>query len=223
VIRVRERPPLYLLDENCHFPDPRQIGQEDLVAVGGDFSAVRLIEAYRKGIFPWFIEEELIYWFSPNPRMVLFPGHLNISKSLSKTIKKKRFDVTMNRDFAGVIGKCASTRRKGVHEGSWITQEFIEGFTRLHEMGIAYSFESYAGGELVGGLYGLRLGDAFFGESMFSEVSDASKVALCSLDRFCQEESIHFIDCQVATAHLVRMGAVEVSREVFYEMVQKAV
>jgi len=223
VIRVRERPPLYLLDESCHFPDPRRIGYEDLVAVGGDFSVTRLIEAYKQGIFPWFIEEELIYWFSPNPRMILYPGHLKISKSLARTIKKGHFDVRINHDFPAVIRKCASVKRKGNQDGTWITQEFIEGFTRLHELGIAHSFECYFEEQLVGGLYGLRIGHAFFGESMFSEMSDASKVALSRLDRFCLDESICFIDCQVATAHLERMGAVEVSREEFYDMVQEAV
>lgn len=223
MIRVREHPPLYLLDEHHHFPDPREIGREELVAVGGDFSPKRLIKAYKKGIFPWFIEEGLIYWFSPNPRMILIPGTLKISKSLAKTIKKERFTFRINSDFSGVIRKCATAKRKGTQDGTWISPEFIEGFSRLHEKGIGYSFECYFEGRLVGGLYGVLLGNAFFGESMFSEMSDASKVALYHLDRFCQQRGIHFIDCQVATRHLESMGAIEISRDEFYEKVKGAV
>lgn len=223
MIQVRVNPPLYLLDESCRFPDPCRIGNEDLVAVGGDFSSERLIKAYKQGIFPWFIEEELIYWFSPNPRMIIVPGQLKISKSLAKTIKKEKFEFRYDHDFLGVIKKCATTKRKGNQEGTWISEEFIQGFTLLHQQGVAHSFECYYEGKLVGGLYGLLIGNAFFGESMFSEMSDASKVALYHLDRFCRRSNIHFIDCQVSTAHLKSMGAVEVERDEFYVMVQKAV
>ena len=223
MILVRERPPLYLLDESCRFPDPCKIGNEDLVAVGGDFSSERLIKAYKQGIFPWFIEEELIYWFSPNPRMIIRPGELKVSKSLAKTIKKEKFEFRLNHDFFGVINKCATVKRKGNQDGTWISEEFIDGFTKLHQEGVAHSFESYFEGRLVGGLYGLLIGNAFFGESMFSEMSDASKTALYHLDQFCQKRNVHFIDCQVSTAHLERMGAIEVSRDEFYMMVQEAV
>jgi len=223
LIKVRENPPLYLLDETNMFPDPREVGEEDLVAVGGDFSNKRLINAYKSGIFPWFIEEGLIYWFSPNPRMILAPGSLRISKSLARTIKKKRFDVTFDNDFEGVIKKCANVKRRGSQDGSWISEEFIEGFTTLYREGIAHSIECYQQERLVGGLYGLVIGNAFFGESMFSEVSDASKVALFHLDQLAQKNNFHFIDCQVYTKHLESMGAIEVERDLFLEMVERAI
>ena len=222
MIRVREYPPLYLLDESCLFPDPRQIGNEDLVAVGGDLCPERLIKAYCQGIFPWFIEEGLVYWFSPDPRLVIFPGKLKISKSLAKNLRNGRFDVRMDTDFCGVIRHCAGIKRKG-EDGTWISEEFVDGFCALHEMGVAHSFETYHEGRLVGGLYGLHIGNAFFGESMFSEMSDASKVALVHLERYCRDQGIHFIDCQVTTAHLLRMGGEEIPREEYYDLVREAV
>lgn len=222
MIQVRKKPPLYLLDESNIFPDPNKLGDEDLVAVGGDFSSDRLISAYKSGIFPWFIEEGLIYWFSPNPRTIILPGTLRVSKSLSKTIKKNKFKIKYDNNFEGVIKKCASVKRKE-ESGTWISDEFIDGFVKLHNKGVAHSIECYLEDRLVGGLYGLIIGNAFFGESMFSEVSDSSKVALFYLDRMAQEKNFHFIDCQVHTKHLQSLGAIDMERSVYLNMLKKAI
>ncbi len=192
------------------FPDPKEASPEGLVAYGGDLHPQRVLAAYKRGIFPWYNEGDPILWWSPDPRLVLYPQDIKISRSLKKSLKK--FEVRVDNDFRQVIQSCKNIRSK-----TWILPEIVELFCELHEMGFAHSIETYQDGELVGGLYGLSLGGAFFGESMFSRVSDASKVALVHLAQIAQEFSFDFIDCQIPSAHLKRMGAVEISRARFLE------
>lgn len=219
---VRDEPPVWLLDDRPLFPDPLLAGYDDLVAVGGDFSPQRLIAAYRAGVFPWFMDRGLIYWFCPDPRMIIEPSKIKVSKSLSKTLKRNTFDIRYDTAFARVMQSCATVRRKGEQEGSWITPEFIAGYTRLHTMGIAHSVEAWQGDELVGGLYGLKMGKVFCGESMFAKVPDASKAALVTLARKLEEEGCTMIDCQVSSPHLERMGGVEIDRAEYLDRLAEA-
>ncbi len=181
-----------------------------LLAAGGDLSLQRLLEAYSKGIFPWFNEGEPILWWSPNPRMVLFPDELNISRSLRKTLKKDHYQIRTDCSFSHVMRACALPR-KG-QTGTWIHPEMIAAYTALHEMGLAHSIETWIDGVLVGGLYGISLGKVFFGESMFSLVPDASKIAFVHLVKQLQIWKFGLIDCQVKTNHLASLGAREISR-----------
>ncbi len=197
------------------FPDPRTASKEGIVAYGGDLHPQRILAAYKRGIFPWFNEDDPILWWSPDPRLLLFPDDIKISRSLKKSLKK--FEVRVDTDFRNVIKMCGAVR-----EETWIVPELIEAFCELHEMGFAHSIETYRDGELVGGLYGLSLGGAFFGESMFSLVSDASKVALVRLCDIAKKFDFDFIDCQIPSEHLKRLGAVEVSREKFLELLDNA-
>lgn len=186
---------------------------EGLLAVGGDLSPERLIAAYRHGIFPWYSEDQPILWWSPDPRMILFPKHLHISRSLRKHLRKKVYQVTLDQDFLGVIQACASPRLGD--KGTWITPEIKQSYHRLHQMGYAHSVEAWEEGELVGGLYGLSIGRVFFGESMFSQRADASKVALAYLCRQLQHWGFPLIDCQVQSEHLQRLGAQTIPRSEF--------
>jgi leucyl/phenylalanyl-tRNA--protein transferase len=212
-----EKEKIYLLDdENFDFPTLDMMGN-DLVAVGGDFHPQRLINAYRNGLFPWFIDEyNYIHWFSPQKRMVLFPEEFRLSKSLRKVIKNKGFEVKTNENFEEVIKRCASIKRK--HEDdTWISDEFILAYTNLHKLGFAYSIETYLDGKLVGGLYGLFIRGIFCGESMFAEVSDASKVAFYHLCKQAKYNGIRLIDCQVHNNHLESLGAKEIPRKQYYK------
>ncbi|OQW41626.1 MAG: leucyl/phenylalanyl-tRNA--protein transferase [Proteobacteria bacterium SG_bin4] len=184
-----------------------------LLAVGGDLSPQRLIEAYRSGIFPWFNEDEPIFWWSPDPRMVLFPGELKISRSLRKTLHKDCYQIRADTAFTQVMQACAAPR-KG-QSGTWIHPEMIAAYTALHDMGLAHSVETWIDGELVGGLYGVALGKVFFGESMFSRSTDASKIAFVHLVKQLQYWEFGLIDCQVKTRHLASLGAREISRVSF--------
>lgn len=184
-----------------------------LLAVGGDLSPQRLLEAYRKGIFPWFNEDDPILWWSPDPRMVLFPHELKISRSLQKTLKKGDYQIRADTHFAQVMHACASPRRG--QAGTWIHPQMIAAYTALHEMGLAHSVETWIDGELAGGLYGVALGRMFFGESMFSRVTDASKIALVHLVQQLRQWEFGMIDCQVQTGHLASLGAREISRSEF--------
>lgn len=184
-----------------------------LLAAGGDLSPKRLLEAYSNGIFPWFSENEPVLWWSPNPRMVLFPDELKISRSLRRTLKKGRYQIRTDYAFGEVIQACAMPR-KG-QAGTWIHPEMTNAYTALHEMGLAHSVETWMDDVLVGGLYGVSLGKVFFGESMFSQVSDASKIALVHLVRQLQYWKFGLIDCQVRTNHLENLGAREISRVEF--------
>jgi leucyl/phenylalanyl-tRNA--protein transferase len=184
-----------------------------LLAAGGDLSPQRLIEAYRCGIFPWFNEGDPILWWSPDPRMVLFPAELKISRSLRKTLKKANYTIRADSAFRQVVQACAAPR-KG-RPGTWIHDEMIAAYTALHEMGMAHSIETWMEGELVGGLYGVSQGKMFFGESMFSRTTDASKVAFVHLVRHLERRGFKMIDCQMKTAHLASFGAREISRKEF--------
>ncbi len=186
---------------------------DGLLAAGGDLSPQRLIEAYRRGIFPWFNEGDPVLWWSPDPRMVLFPPELKISRSLGKTLKKANYTIRADSAFKRVVEACAAPRKE--HAGTWIHDEMIEAYTSLHEMGLAHSIETWIEGELVGGLYGVAQGKMFFGESMFSRTTDASKVAFVHLVRYLERRNFKMIDCQMKTAHLASFGAREISRKEF--------
>lgn len=190
-----------------------------LLAVGGDLSPERLLEAYSKGIFPWFNADEPILWWSPNPRMVLFPDEIKISRSLRKTLKKNHYQIRTDGSFTQVMHACASPR-KG-QAGTWIHPEMIAAYTALHDMGLAHCVETWMDGELVGGLYGVALGQVFFGESMFSCVPDASKIALVHLAKQLQRWEFGLIDCQVKTGHLTSLGAREISRCEFSQQLDR--
>ena len=195
------------------FPDPRSADPHGLLAWGGDLSVDRLLSAYACGVFPWY-DEEPILWFSPDPRMLLRPAELRVSRSLRRALERERFSVRFDSDFRGVIEACAATPRPG-QDGTWITTEMIEAYCELHALGFAHSVEAFADDELVGGCYGVSLGRAFFGESMFAHRSDASKVAFVHLVRAVERWGFDFIDCQLHTDHLARLGAAEVSRDQF--------
>ena len=182
----------------------------------------RLLLAYQNGIFPWFGDSEPILWWSPDPRLILFPDEIYISRSLRKILKKEVFQVTMDRVFQRVITECSQVRTDK-DEPTWIGDDMIEAYCRLHGSGFAHSVETWYKGELVGGLYGVSLGKSFFGESMFARVSNASKVALAKLAAYLNRQSFRFIDCQVTTQHLIRMGAREISRNRFLAMLEDAV
>jgi leucyl/phenylalanyl-tRNA--protein transferase len=206
--------PVYLLTDNLIFPSPKLAAQEGLLAVGGDLSQERLILAYRMGIFPWYSENEPIMWWSPDPRLILYPYQLKISKSLKRTINKGDFVLTMDQAFETVIRACAASRTE-TNEGTWIVDEMITAYCKLHESGLAHSVEAWLGDQLAGGLYGVSIGRCFFGESMFTRISNASKVAFVGLVKYLQELNFDLIDCQVTTSHLLRFGAHEIPRARF--------
>lgn len=189
--------------------------------MGGDLTPQRLLEAYRKGIFPWFNEGEPILWWSPDPRMVLFPDELRISRSLSKELKKSNYQIRTDHRFSEVMQACAAPR-KG-QAGTWIHPEMIAAYTTLHEMKFAHSVEMWMDGELVGGLYGIALGKIFFGESMFSRTPNASKIAFVHLVRQVQEWGFGLIDCQVKTDHLASLGAREIPRATFAQYLSELI
>lgn len=210
---------MFLLTDKIEFPNPAQADPDGLLAVGGDLSVARLLLAYNNGIFPWFNDDEdVILWWSPNPRFVLFPERLKISKSMSKFLRNKEFTVTLNKDFESVILECSQAKRSG-QAGTWITDEMIKAYTKLHHLGYAISVEVWQNEILVGGLYGIDLGNGVFcGESMFAKVSNASKVAFIT---FIQNTNYKLIDCQVYTPHLASLGAEEMDRSKFMEYLRK--
>lgn len=208
---------MYFLLNELFFPDVSEADEYGILAVGGDLSPERLMLAYRSGIFPWFDKDEPILWWSPPERMVLFPSELKISKSMRNILNRNVFKVTYNKDFRGVISNCSQISRQG-QEGTWITAEMIEAYVKLHELGHAKSVEVWQNDELVGGLYGVDLGHVFCGESMFSKVSNASKVAFISLAQNLEKRKYKLIDCQVHNDHLESLGAREIDREDFIEM-----
>ncbi len=211
---------IYLLDDdNFDFPTLEMMNN-DLVAVGGDFHPQRLISAYENGVFPWFIDEyNHIHWYSPNDRMVLLPNEFKISKSLKKSIKNKGFVIKSNENFEEVIKNCANIKRKHEDE-TWISEEFIQAYTNLFNLGYVFSIECYLNDELVGGLYGLLVNGIFCGESMFAKVPDASKVAFYHLCKQAEENDIKLIDCQVHNKHLESLGAKEISRENYFNFLK---
>ncbi len=203
--------PIFYLSDKLEFPPPYLATSDGLLAVGGDLSTERLLLAYRMGIFPWYAPHNPILWWSPDPRLVLYPSDLNVSKSLKKTIKKHVFQLTMDTAFEKVITECAHSRLEKSEE-TWLVDEMIEAYCRLHDAGYAHSVEAWRDGELAGGLYGISLGKSFFGESMFARVSNASKTAFAALVRYLEKLEFDMIDCQVTTDHLMRLGAVEIPR-----------
>ncbi len=206
--------------QDWDFPDPREADAGGLLAVGGDLRAERLLSAYARGIFPWY-DLEPILWFSPDPRWILEPTQIRVSRSLRRSVRGNRFEVTLDTAFDEVIAACSKVPRPG-QEGTWITPEMIASYIELHRRGYAHSVEAWRGGQLVGGAYGVSLGRAFFGESMFSLESDASKVAFVGLVRQLQAWRFDFIDCQVHTDHLARFGARACPRERFLERLAAA-
>lgn len=203
---------MYYLNENIQFPDVSEASPEGVLAIGGDLSAERLILAYKTGIFPWFDDAEPIVWWSPDPRFVLFPEKLKVSKSMRQVLRNSDFEVTVNKNFKSVITECAKMKRDG-QAGTWITQHMIDAYIELHKQGYAKSIEVWQNDKLVAGLYGVDLNNGVFcGESMFTKVSNASKVGFIT---FIQHTNYKLIDCQVYTNHLESLGAEEVDREVF--------
>lgn len=202
-------------DSSHRFPDASLALREPdgLLAVGGDLSVERILSAYRNGIFPWYSGEQPILWWSPDPRTVLFPSHLKISRSLRKTLRKHRFKVTLDLAFERVIKACAEPRAD--QPGTWITNDMAKAYGKLHQQGYAHSVECWQNDTLVGGLYGIAIGRVFFGESMFSKVSEASKVAFCHLVRQLQAWDFGLIDCQIYSDHLASLGAEEMTRDSF--------
>lgn len=213
--------PVYRLTKKLIFPPPELAEADGLLAVGGDLSVERLLLAYSMGIFPWFSDGQPILWWSPDPRLVLIPAELKVSKTLRQTIRKGAFRVTTNKAFEEVIRNCATIRRKG-EQGTWITEEMIQAYVRLHRAGYAQSVESWDGDELAGGLYGVMMSRAFFGESMFAKKSDASKVAFAVYAADLAQKGFELIDCQVTTEHLKRFGAREIPRGEFVSRLKMA-
>lgn len=207
--------PLHALSDALWFPPVDDALEDGLLAMGGDMSIPRLLLAYRNGIFPWY-DGDIPLWWSPDPRFVLFPAELKISKSMQSLIRKKQFRFSTNTAFEQVIRACKSLPRHG-QDGTWITDELETSFNELHRMGIAHSAETWLGDELVGGLYGIRMGKLFFGESMFSRQSNASKFAFINYTQQLQREGVFLVDCQVYTEHLESLGAVMISRSAFVE------
>jgi len=211
---------MYLLSKDLVFPSVNLADKNGLLAIGGDLSAERLLLAYKSGIFPWYNQREPIIWYSPDPRMVLFPKNLKISKSMKQIIRKNQFRATFNLNFSDVISNCKNSYREG-QGGTWITDEMEQAYINLHQLGVAKSVEVWEGDELVGGLYGIDLGHVFCGESMFSKVSNASKFAFVYLVQKLEKEHYKLIDCQVYNKHLESLGADEISRETFLTYLKK--
>ncbi|MBS1775313.1 MAG: leucyl/phenylalanyl-tRNA--protein transferase [Bacteroidetes bacterium] len=207
---------LHILDHQLWFPEPSEALPDGLLAVGGDLSVERLMLAYQSGIFPWFNEDEPPLWWCPNPRFVLFPEELHISKSMKQLLKCPPFTFRVNYAFSKVIQQCALIKRKE-QNGTWIIPEILHAYQQLHGLGIAHSAECWQNEELVGGLYGIRLGKVFFGESMFSLQSNASKFAFIKYVQQLKNEGIKMIDCQVHTPHLESLGARMISRDAFLQ------
>jgi leucyl/phenylalanyl-tRNA--protein transferase len=206
---------------NYVFPDPLKADKDGLLAAGGDLSAEALISAYSAGIFPWYDADSPILWWSPDPRLVLFPERFKISYTLMQTIKRERYSVRFDHDFPAVIRNCANVKRRN-QKGTWINPDMQQAYINLYQLGYAHSVEMYSGSELAGGLYGVSLGRAFFGESMFHHQADASKVALYHLVEQMKKWEFHFIDAQQPTAHLKSLGAEEIPRKEFLKRLARS-
>lgn len=209
---------IYQLDENNYgFPHPEESEEDGLIAVGGDLSPLRLLNAYVNGIFPWYNPEDPILWWSPDPRLILLPNEFIVSKSLKRLIKSNKFEIRIDYNFEQVITNCSNIIRDK-QDGTWITKDVILAYLELHKLGFAHSFETYYENKLVGGLYGVSLGKAFFGESMFHLESNASKFAFYHLVQHIKKHNFEFIDCQMKTSHLISLGAKEIPRSEFLDI-----
>ena len=213
--------PLFLLDGNRDFPPVDLASPEGIVAVGGDLSPERLIRAYSRGIFPWYSEGEPILWWSPDPRFVLFPAEIHVSRSMKRILKKGSFRITLDGEFRAVIDGCRQPRI--TEPGTWITSEMLAAYCRLHEIGFAHSVEAWQGAELAGGVYGVSLGNLFFAESMFHRRRNASKAALIVLGRFLQRRGCSLIDCQVYSPHVATLGGRMIPRRRYIEILEREV
>lgn len=213
--------PIFQLIDNKGFPPPELAEDDGLLAVGGNLSSEMLLKAYSSGIFPWYNESSPILWWSPDPRLVLFPEELHISRSLRQVIKKEIFKITTDIAFEEVIKNCATIKRKG-QDGTWLTEDMIKAYIALHNLGYAHSVESWHEGELVGGLYGVQIGGVFFGESMFTKMNNASKVAFVKIAQKFIDWGIDIVDCQVVTRHLINMGARTIPRSYFLRILKYA-
>ncbi|MEM7246342.1 MAG: leucyl/phenylalanyl-tRNA--protein transferase [Acidobacteriota bacterium] len=213
--------PIFRLPAEPLFPDPELAEDEGLLAIGGDLSPERLVTAYSLGIFPWYGQDEPILWWSPDPRLVLLPERLHVSRSLRRTLRRERYAVTLDEAFSDVVAACAEQERPG-QNGTWITDDMHRAYVRLHEIGLAHSVEVWDDDALVGGVYGVCLGSIFFGESMFARATDASKVGFVRLVEQLARWGIDLIDCQVHTDHLVSLGAEEWPRKRFLAALEKA-
>lgn len=203
-----------LNNDNCWFPSASYANKDGLLAFGGDLSAERLIVAYANGIFPWYNDNQPMLWWSLDPRLVMLPGEMKVSKSLRHTIRSNKFEIRIDTDFRNVMRHCAEAIRKG-QQTTWINDEMIDAYTELYKRGLAHSFETYLDGELVGGLYGVSIGKVFCGESMFYSVSDASKFACYNLHAFLVDKGFKLIDCQQETSHLISLGAFPIPRSTY--------
>ena len=212
---------MYFLTKELFFPPVEEANYEGVLAVGGDLSAERLLLAYTNGIFPWFDAEDPILWWAPPERMVVNPMDYKVSKSMRNILNRNSFEVTINQDFAAVISNCQTIERKE-QQGTWISAEIIKSYTQLHQLGKVISFEVWQNNELVGGLYGVDLGHVFCGESMFSNVPNASKVAFIKLIEYLKIHNYKLLDCQVHNDHLEKLGAFEISRELFMKILKTA-
>jgi leucyl/phenylalanyl-tRNA---protein transferase len=213
--------PIYVLDNKLWFPPVTDADSEGLLAMGGDLSVNRLLIAYKNGIFPWF-DADIPLWWSPDPRFVLYPSELQISKSMQSLIKKRSFQFTTNKAFREVIAQCKTVKRRE-QDGTWITDAVEQAYLALHELGFAHSAEVWNDGKLVGGLYGIKMGKVFFGESMFSLMNNASKYAFISYVEELKMEGIEIIDCQIYTAHLESLGAKMISRDHFVTTIHQLI
>ena len=213
--------PVFLLSDKIEFPQPYLASKAGLLAVGGDLSRERLLLAYRMGIFPWYSDGEPLLWWSPDPRLVLYPEEIRISRTLKKIIKQDKFKLTIDTAFDQVINACAQIRIEK-NEGTLIVQEMIDAYCRLHDAGFAHSVEAWYQGELAGGIYGVSLGKCFFGESMFSRISNASNITLIKLVEYLKTLSFDMLDCQITTEHLTRFGASEIQRDVFLKQLEQS-
>ena len=211
---------MFLLSNELYFPPVTEADEEGILAIGGDLSTQRLLLAYRNGIFPWYTDDEPIIWWCPNPRFVLFPDEIKISKSMRAVIKKQTYSFTINNCFNNVIKNCKTINREG-QSGTWISEEFIDAYTNLHNLGYALSAETWKNNKLVGGLYGVKMGNIFFGESMFSLSPNASKFAFIQLVKHLKNEGVKLIDCQVYTTHLESLGAKMIDRNDFMRLLEQ--
>ena len=211
---------MFLLSNELYFPPVTEADEEGILAIGGDLSTQRLLLAYRNGIFPWYTDDEPIIWWCPNPRFVLFPDEIKISKSMRAVIKKQTYSFTINNCFNNVIKNCKTINREG-QSGTWISEEFIDAYTNLHNLGYALSAETWKNNKLVGGLYGVKMGNIFFGESMFSLSPNASKFAFIQLVQHLKNDGVKLIDCQVYTNHLESLGAKMIDRNDFMRLLEQ--